>query len=89
MAFIDGHRDRETDGLRWGVEPICRVLQVAPSTYYAGKSRPPSRRAVEDAALKARIRTVYQEQFGVYGGEKVCGSWAGRGSRWAGTGWPG
>jgi putative transposase len=71
VVFIDGHQDRVTAGLRWGVEPICRVLQVAPSTYYAAKSRPPSRRAVEDAALKARIRTVYQEQFGVYGAEKV------------------
>ena len=36
------HRGRETAGLRWGVEPICRVLQVAPSTYYAAKRRPPS-----------------------------------------------
>jgi putative transposase len=71
VAFIDGHQHRETAGLRWGVEPICRVLQVAPSTYYAAKRRPPSRRAVEDVALKARIRTVYQEHFGVYGAEKV------------------
>jgi putative transposase len=71
VAFIDGHKARETAGLRWGVEPICRVLQVAPSTYYAAKRRPPSRRAVEDAALKEQIRRVYAEHFAVYGAEKV------------------
>jgi putative transposase len=71
VAFIDAHRDRATAGLRWGVEPICAVLQVAPSTYYAAKRRPPSRRAVEDAALKARIRAVYAAHYGVYGAEKV------------------
>ncbi len=45
MAFIDDHKDR------FGVEPICRVLtahgvQIAPSTYYARKTRPPSARSV-------------------------------------------
>ena len=71
VAFIDGHKQRETAGLRWGVEPICTVLRVAPSTYYAAKARPPSRWAVEDAALKEQIRRVYTEQFAVYGAEKV------------------
>ncbi|MFN3685167.1 MAG: IS3 family transposase [Fimbriimonadaceae bacterium] len=71
VAFIDGHADRRTDGLRWGVEPICRVLQFAPSTYYAAKSRPPSRRSVEDAELKPLIRRVHAQNFGVYGVEKV------------------
>jgi putative transposase len=47
------------------------VLQVAPSTYYAAKRRPPSRRAVADAALTEQIRRVYQENFEVYGAEKV------------------
>ena len=71
MAFIDGHKHRETAGLRWGVEPICRVLQVAPATYYAAKRRPPSRRAVEDAALEVEIRRVYEAHYAVYGAEKV------------------
>jgi putative transposase len=71
VAFIDAHQDREADGLRWGVEPICRVLQVAPSTYYAAKRRPPSRRATEDAALAEEIRRVYRQHFAVYGAEKV------------------
>jgi putative transposase len=71
VAFIDAHQARETAGLRWGVEPICRVLQVAPSTYYAAKRRPPSRRKVEDAGLKERIRRVYEEHYEVYGAEKI------------------
>jgi putative transposase len=71
VAFIDGHKDRDTDGLRWGVEPICTVLRVAPATYYAAKRRPPSRRAVEDAALKERIRAVHARNYAVYGAEKV------------------
>ena len=71
MAFVEASRGRETAGLRWGVEPICRVLQVAPSTYYATERRPPCRRKVEDAALKEPIRTVYQGQFEVYGAEKL------------------
>jgi putative transposase len=71
VAFIDAHQDRTIAGLRWGVEPICTVLQVAPSTYYAAKRRPPSRRAVEDAVLEERIRTVYAEHYAVYGVEKV------------------
>jgi putative transposase len=71
VAFIDGHKDRDTDGLRWGVEPICTVLRVAPATYYAAKRRPPSRRAVEDAALKERIRAGHARNYAVYGAEKV------------------
>ena len=51
VRFIDAHRDCETGGRRWGVEPICEVLEVAPSTYYAAKSRPPSARAVRDAEV--------------------------------------
>jgi putative transposase len=54
-----------------GVEPICAVLQFAPSTYYDHKSRPPSRRSVSDAELKKEILRVYEENFGVYGAEKI------------------
>jgi putative transposase len=39
----------------FGVEPICRVLQFAPATYYAARSRPPSARAVHDEALKPEV----------------------------------
>jgi putative transposase len=51
-AFIDAHRGR------FGVEPICRVLQVAPSTYYARRSRPPSGRARRDRTLLEEIRAA-------------------------------
>ena len=43
VAFIDAHRGHDSGGLRWGVEPICQVLEIAPSTYYDAKDRPPSR----------------------------------------------
>ena len=65
MEFIDQHRDR------FGVEPICQTLQVAPSTYYAAVSRPPSRRWRRDQELKVEIARVHRENFDVYGTEKV------------------
>lgn len=65
MSFIDGHRHR------WGVEPICRVLQVAPSTYYAARSRPPAARTLRDAQLKVEIERVHKDNFSVYGARKV------------------
>lgn len=71
MAFIDANRMRQTSGLRWGVEPICTVLQVAPSTYYAAKKRPPSPRAKHDAALGPKIRQIYDDNYQVYGVRKI------------------
>ena len=71
MAFIDANKDRVTAGLRWGVEPICRVLQVAPSTYYDAKSRPPFKRSVTDAELKEEIRRVYKHNRSCYGAQKL------------------
>jgi putative transposase len=47
------------------------VLQFAPSTYYAAKSRPPSPRAIRDGELVGEIRRVHAENFGVYGARKV------------------
>ncbi len=63
--FIDGHRGR------FGVEPICRELQVGPSTYYAARCRPPSARQVRDEALKVKLRHVHAEHFSVYGARKL------------------
>ncbi len=65
MSFINEHRER------FGVEPICDVLQVAPSTYYAALSRPPSARQLHDCSLKVEIARVHKENFDVYGTEKV------------------
>jgi hypothetical protein len=54
--LIDAHRNKETGGCRWRVEPICTELAVAPSTYYDAKSWPPSDRAVRDAELGPELK---------------------------------
>ena len=68
--FIDEHREAH------GVEPICRVLPIAPSTYreHAARRRDPDRlpaRAKRDEALKVEIRRVFEANFCVYGVRKV------------------
>lgn len=63
--FIDVHRDR------FGVERICQVLQIAPSSYYAARTRPPSARALRDAALRPTIQDAHAQAFGVYGVRKL------------------
>jgi putative transposase len=65
IAFIDAHKDR------FGVEPICKVLPIAPSTYHSARSRPASARSVRDRKLRAEIARVHAEHFGVYGARKV------------------
>lgn len=66
MRFIDEHRDE------FGVEPICQVLAVAPSTYYAAKTRPPSQRSLSDAAVLEKVKEVHEENNeGTYGAVKV------------------
>ena len=69
-AFIDAHRTE------YGVEPICRVLQIAPSGYYAhraGQADPTRRsaRAQRDETLRATIRRVWRDNHEVYGVRKV------------------
>jgi len=59
-----------------GVEPICAVLKkagvpIAPSSYYAAKTRPPSARAVRDAALVEDIKIAHKANLGVYGARKI------------------
>ena len=70
IAFIDDHR------VTYGVEPICKVLPIAPSTYHdhVAKRHDPSKlsaRAKRDAALKVEVRRVFEENFRVYGVRKV------------------
>lgn len=65
MRYIDSRKDR------WGVEPICRVLQSAPATYYAARCRPPSPRRIRDEELKAKIAKVHTDNLDVYGADKV------------------
>jgi len=70
VRFIDDHRTT------YGVESICRVLPIAPSTYFRHKllARDPSRRsvrAVSDDVLRAILRQIYDENHRVYGPRKV------------------
>ena len=70
IAFINDHREA------YGIEPICKVLPIAPSTYHdhVAKRLDPSRlsdRAKRDEALKIEVRRVFEENFRVYGARKV------------------
>ena len=65
IPSVDAHRDR------FGVEPICTTLQVAPSTSYAAKARLVCPRRLRDEELKAEIGRVWRENFSVYGADKV------------------
>lgn len=70
IAFLDDHRDT------YGVEPICRVLPIAPSTYHAHVAcrRDPERlsvRARRDIELKPEVARVFAENYEVYGVRKV------------------
>ena len=72
-TFIEGNKDR------FGVEPICRVLtehgvKIAPSTYYAAKTRPASTRARRDEQLLVEIKRVFSDRRlgrGLAGARKV------------------
>jgi transposase InsO family protein len=69
-AFVDEHRDA------FGVEPICRVLQIAPSGYrrHAARWRNPAlrcARAQRDDRLIQHIKRVWHSNLGVYGADKV------------------
>ena len=70
VSYIDAYRDR------FGVESICRVLPIAPSTYHRHRQRhaDPSRRSARahrDATLRIEIQRVYDEHHQVYGPRKV------------------
>ncbi len=71
MAFIDQNKDDVADGRRLGVEPICEVLQVALSSYYAARGRPPSQRARRDAELTPRLTEIWKDNYQVYGSRKL------------------
>jgi putative transposase len=67
VDYIDGHRDE------FGVEPICQVMQMAPSTYYAAKRREdaPSARAVRDAVMMQVLLVLWTANRKVYGAHKL------------------
>ncbi|OIV35945.1 integrase [Mangrovactinospora gilvigrisea] len=70
VAYIDQHKEQ------FGVQPICDALagtdaEIAPSTYYAARRRPPSARSRSDAALTEEIRVIHAANYGVYGVRKI------------------
>jgi len=70
VSFVNDHREV------YGVEPICEVLPIAPSTFYvhAARRRDPARlsqRACRDAELSPEIQRVWGDNFEVYGARKV------------------
>ncbi|WP_243400628.1 IS3 family transposase [Arthrobacter sp. Bz4] len=71
VSFIDANKEDVVEGRRLGVEPICTLLQVAPSTYYAAKNRAPSARAVSDAVLTPDLIRLWEDNYRVYGVRKL------------------
>ena len=65
IAYIDKYKDE------YGVEPICKQLPIAPSTYYAAKARPESKRSITDTVTTEKITRVHSENYSVYGARKV------------------
>ncbi len=74
-AYVDAHRGR------FGVEPICRVLGIAPSSYYAHRRRQPSARALADAELVEQIHAARIGYRRVYGIRKTWREMGRRGTR--------
>jgi transposase InsO family protein len=58
-------------GLRWGVEPICHALEIAPTTYWSAKTRPPCARAQRDADLGPQLEALWERNYSVYGRRKL------------------
>jgi putative transposase len=76
VDFVEANRHDVVEGRKLGVEPICTVLReaglsVAPSLYYAAKTRPPSARAQRDAVMGPAIRQLWEDNFRVYGARKL------------------
>ncbi len=65
VDFIDENKEE------LGVEPVCKELQVAPSTYYAAKSRPLSARAARDAQLVPMLVAIWTANYRAYGVRKL------------------
>jgi transposase InsO family protein len=65
VDYIDRHRHE------FGVEPICEVLQFAPSTYYAAKTRRPSARAIRDGEMMPALVALWEANYRVYGAHKL------------------
>ena len=71
MDFIQFNKDDVVEGLKLGVWLICKVLQVAPSTYYAARDRAPSARTLSDAVLPGELYSLWENARKVYGVRKL------------------
>jgi putative transposase len=71
IRFIDEHKNDESAGLRWGIEPMCEVLPISASSFYAYKTRTPSEREIRDGELKPEILRVWEQNLCVYGADKI------------------
>jgi transposase InsO family protein len=71
IRFIEENKDAVVEGRRLGVEPICSVLQVAQSTYYAARGRPCSARERRDQELTPRLEKLWKDNYQVYGARKL------------------
>jgi putative transposase len=65
VEFIDTNRNE------FGVEPICRSLRVAPSTYYSARSRPLSDRTIRDGVMMPILLMLWKANYSVYGARKL------------------
>jgi putative transposase len=84
VAFINEHRDE------YGVEPICNVLPIAPSTYFEHhtRSQDPEKRPARtkrDETLRPEIARVWNENHLVYGPRRCGGNSAAKSSTWRGA----
>jgi putative transposase len=68
---VSRYRFIATEKANYPVALLCRVLQVASSSYYAWRHRQPSRRGQANAALTAQIRTIYKRSRGTYGAPRI------------------
>ena len=69
--FVAVNKDDVVEGRKLGVELICRVLQVALSTYYAARDRAPSARTLSDAVLSGELYSLWVKNRKVYGVRKL------------------
>jgi len=70
-VFVDANKDDIVEGRKLGVELICRVLQVAPSTYYHARDRTPSARNLSDPVIGAELFDLWVKNRKVYGVRKL------------------
>ena len=76
---MNANEDDIVEGRKLGVELSCRVLQVAPSAYYAARGRVPSARALNDVLLSPQLCVLWKNNFQVYGVRKLWKAALGQG----------